>query len=51
MHKMLLEQCYEECGADINLMEYSEAHGTGTKVSFIYCMRQTGLELMCLLHQ
>jgi hypothetical protein len=37
MHKMLLENCYEECGVDIILLEYFEAHGTGTEVSFIKC--------------
>ena len=35
MHKVLLEQCYHECGADTNLLEYVEAHGTGTKVCFV----------------
>jgi fatty acid synthase len=32
-HKLLLDECYQECGADKNLLEYFEAHGTGTKVS------------------
>jgi acyl transferase domain-containing protein len=41
MHKVLLEQCYHECGADTNLLEYVEAHGTGTKVCFI--QRKHGL--------
>jgi fatty acid synthase len=34
MHKILLEQCYNEIGADTNLLEYVEGHGTGTKVCF-----------------
>jgi hypothetical protein len=47
--KMLLEECYQECGAASSLLEYFEAHGTGTKVTFIKCVRQTGLEFRCLL--
>jgi fatty acid synthase len=35
MHRLLLEQCYEECGADTRAVEYFEAHGTGTKVCFV----------------
>jgi fatty acid synthase len=35
MHKVLLEQCYQERGIDITALEYFEAHGTGTKVCFI----------------
>jgi fatty acid synthase len=41
MHRWLLKECYQECGADISSLEYIEAHGTGTKVSFI------SLELHC----
>jgi fatty acid synthase len=35
MHRLLLEECYQECSADCSSLEYFEAHGTGTKVSFI----------------
>jgi fatty acid synthase len=34
-HKLLLDECYQECGADKNLLQYCEAHGTGTTVSSI----------------
>jgi fatty acid synthase len=34
-HKLLLDECYQECGANKNLLEYFETHGTGTKVSSI----------------
>jgi fatty acid synthase len=34
-HILLLDECYQECGADMNLLEYFEGHGTGTKVSSI----------------
>jgi fatty acid synthase len=34
MHKLLLEQCYQECGADTSALEYIEAHGTATEVCF-----------------
>jgi fatty acid synthase len=33
VHKLLLDECYQECGSDFNLLEYFEAHGTGTKVN------------------
>ncbi|XP_021932223.1 fatty acid synthase-like isoform X2 [Zootermopsis nevadensis] len=32
MNKVLLEKCYQECGADTSALEYIEAHGTATKV-------------------
>jgi acyl transferase domain-containing protein len=32
-HKLLLDECYQECGTDKNLIEYFEGHGTGTRVS------------------
>jgi fatty acid synthase len=35
MHKLLLDECYQECGASKNLLQYFEAHGTGTKVSSV----------------
>jgi hypothetical protein len=35
MHRLLLDECYQECGASKNLLEYFEAHGTGTKVSSV----------------
>jgi fatty acid synthase len=35
VHKLLVDECYQECGASKNLLEYFEAHGTGTKVSSI----------------
>jgi fatty acid synthase len=34
-HRLLLEQCYQECGTDPRTVKYFEAHGTATKVSFI----------------
>jgi fatty acid synthase len=34
-HKLLLDECYQECGADKNLLEYFEAHSTGTRVSSV----------------
>jgi fatty acid synthase len=33
--KLLLEQCYQECGTDPRTVKYFEAHGTATKVCFI----------------
>ncbi|XP_021929707.1 fatty acid synthase-like [Zootermopsis nevadensis] len=30
--KLLLEQCYQECGIDPSAVKYIEAHGTGTRV-------------------
>ena len=35
-HKILLQKCYHECGVDTNLLEYVEAHGTATKVCFVW---------------
>lgn len=35
MNNVLLEKCYQECGADTSALEYIEAHGTATKVCFI----------------
>jgi hypothetical protein len=35
MHKLLLDECYQGCGASKNLLEYFEGHGTGTKVSLL----------------
>jgi hypothetical protein len=34
-HKLLLDECYHECGADKNLLNYFEGHGTGTRVSTV----------------
>jgi fatty acid synthase len=34
-HKLLLDGCYQDCGADKNLLEYFEGHGTGTIVSTV----------------
>jgi fatty acid synthase len=34
-HKLLLDECYQECGDSKNLLEYFEGHGTGTKVSSV----------------
>jgi fatty acid synthase len=33
--KLLLEQCYQECGIDPRTVGYFEAHGTATKVCFV----------------
>jgi fatty acid synthase len=32
--KLLLEQCYQECGIDPSTVGYFEAHGTATNVCF-----------------
>jgi fatty acid synthase len=46
LHKLLLDQCYEECGTDPSEVKYFEAHGTATKVCFIQ-VQANAVKKMC----
>jgi fatty acid synthase len=43
MHSLLLKNCYKECRAESRMLEFLEAHGTGTKVSSIESQTRTFL--------
>jgi fatty acid synthase len=45
MHRLLLENCYKECGVEISKLEFFEGHGTGTKVSFLAGQTKTPFSL------
>jgi fatty acid synthase len=45
IQRLLLENCYKECGAEMSNMEFFEAHGTGTKVSSLGCQTKITFSL------
>jgi fatty acid synthase len=45
IQRLLLENCYKECGAEISNLEFFEAHGTGTKVSSLGGQTKTPFSL------
>jgi fatty acid synthase len=44
--KLLLEQCYQECGTDPRTVKYFETHGTATKVCLFQVQSKVSFPLV-----